>query len=1186
MELDGCYCFEGLVAEVSHRKQKVVELGPRMRSCTKSSNEMIPCTMKGKPLVLLWGRTPRLDSDVRVSQILGFPNISLIFVSGPKWDPRQGKIRNSRVLADLGFPCRLLLVLWKRPMEALCPSCCLRTITSWSGLSFSPLCFAIALLGLGPYNLLSPGPKACYTYYTSSSPPSLVCLLHAMLLHAVEMDLLSFIQTANLTKVRNVRVGERQRTEDEPRLLDITVGRVVPLLPIDLARAESELDASVDKLFDEGSNGNQAEQGDSASGGHGVGIQLVSEAVETVVEDAAPVQPRCQRKRNKIVSDAGGPSHPPKKLREDHGTLSGASIGGKSRSTVQRLLAGVVQNAKVRGEPIPTLPFVMSSVSATPECEDEAHTDSATELNLRTIGAPPRFVISSNYSHHSGANIAEAEVDSFARPSVPLMTVATTVYFQLQLTATKPLAFLTYLAVTSIVGDDDHTCHEMVDEFAPPKFFESIHGMEHDQLFTEFNVGAARQMSLSAEVRMRAEYNVRERRRLNVVVREKNSLLKARDEELESLKTQCMNWRLLLLEGLPRERYGVWSVLLPLESSNEKIKKVNEKFDKLCADFVEMALHIKEKFYPRLLTPISERRWTAIGKADEQALRDVFVPLSEPLSAVALEGREGTSVVLLAHLANYDSYNEIENDDLRYHSEEYFDDAHEDDENNHSNGNVVKRGITRLYKFRMEYGKPGGVKLSVTFDALNRISGKHKALFSSFLGDMVREHIGLKILAWNKVGSEARDKLWDEITRYFDVDLTARKLVMNRLGQLLRNFRTKLRRTYILPNQDTPSKLNEVPAKYTAILKAEEWVNFVKYTATQAYKVKSAAEIEPDEEPSRGTLWLKGRVNKDGDYPDDEIRSVGDKLKETEDKIKEGTLKVDQGTDAITVVLGKEKGGYARGVGSGVTYKRYFDLPRSKQAADERILLLQSQLDAARRERQEKELLIHSMSCKMSQTEGLVTKLKTQLAAKGGQLQSMPTQLTPPAVSLVDIHPVNNNADEEGGTTVETVKSVGAKKTTRSIRKDSLSQDSQSKENVSVLQQAIKCRLWHLKKSTIIAEGTVYKSDGKIMLPNKALPKDFYKVSIDKSLVDAAFIPDVENNGCTKVLDAVGGFVVWPKNQVVLDPKATPPSTIQMITDENKTAPKVQTKRKNVYVSSDAMQKEAKIRINQKALVY
>ncbi|GKE49601.1 hypothetical protein Tco_1480859 [Tanacetum coccineum] len=73
----------------------------------------------------------------------------------------------------------------------------------------------------------------------------------------VEMDLLSFIQIANPTKVR---VGERQRAEDEPKLMDTTVGRIIPLLPIALARTESELDASVD-----------------------------SEAAETVVEDVAPL---------------------------------------------------------------------------------------------------------------------------------------------------------------------------------------------------------------------------------------------------------------------------------------------------------------------------------------------------------------------------------------------------------------------------------------------------------------------------------------------------------------------------------------------------------------------------------------------------------------------------------------------------------------------------------------------------------------------------------------------------------------------------------------------------------------------------------------------------------------------------------------------------------------------------------
>nr|GFA53412.1 hypothetical protein [Tanacetum cinerariifolium] len=48
-------------------------------------------------------------------------------------------------------------------------------------------------------------------------------------------------------------------------------------------------------------------------------------------------------------------------------------------------------------------------------------------------------------------------------------------------------------------------------------------------------------------------------------------------------------------------------------------------------------------------------------------------------------------------LVNYDNDNEI--DDLAYQSEEYFDQVQEDDENNHLNGNVVNRGITRLYKF-------------------------------------------------------------------------------------------------------------------------------------------------------------------------------------------------------------------------------------------------------------------------------------------------------------------------------------------------------------------------------------------------------------------------------------------------------------------------------------------------------
>ncbi|GJZ53438.1 hypothetical protein Tco_0608323 [Tanacetum coccineum] len=383
-----------------------------------------------------------------------------------------------------------------------------------------------------------------------------------------EMDLLSFIRTADPTKVR---IGERQRGEDEPKLLDTTIGRTVPLLSVAPARAKSKLDASVDRLFDEGGSETQAEQGDSAGGGgdeQDIVIQPVSTVVTTAVEDVIPLQPRRPKKRKTTVSDAGGSSHPPKKLREDHGTLSGASVGG---------------------EPILTLPFVTSSVSATPEREEEDHADSLVRANLCTVGAPQRFVISSDSSHHSGANIAEAKADSFIRPSVLLMTMTTTVTSTVDPTTTAKGKLVesfvfgdgsssradhivggfsglsgsdfivggirtvvspdtdiqkVYVPQWSVTNgsrlDDGRTCREMVDEFAPPRFFASIRGMEHDQLFTEFNVGAARQMSLRAEVRMRAAFNIREKRRLSAVIEEKNLLLKTRDEEVPNLKAQLL----------------------------------------------------------------------------------------------------------------------------------------------------------------------------------------------------------------------------------------------------------------------------------------------------------------------------------------------------------------------------------------------------------------------------------------------------------------------------------------------------------------------------------------------------------------------------------------------------------------------------------------------------------------------
>ncbi|GJZ91625.1 hypothetical protein Tco_0663552 [Tanacetum coccineum] len=206
-----------------------------------------------------------------------------------------------------------------------------------------------------------------------------------------EMDLFAFIHVVDPTKVK---VVGRERTEGEAKLLDSTVGRVVPILPVAPAHAESDLEASVDKLFDEGGS---MDQGDSAvGGGHDAEIELVTAVEDIIVGNVTAKRPKRPRKKRLVVTDSSGSSHPPKKLRGDHETSSGVATGGKSPSVLKELLASNILNVE-GGDP----------------------TDSITRPNLRTIGPTKRFVISSDSSHHSSTNAFEAEVESFIRLVVP-----------------------------------------------------------------------------------------------------------------------------------------------------------------------------------------------------------------------------------------------------------------------------------------------------------------------------------------------------------------------------------------------------------------------------------------------------------------------------------------------------------------------------------------------------------------------------------------------------------------------------------------------------------------------------------------------------------------------------------------------------------------------------------------------
>nr|GEX88787.1 hypothetical protein [Tanacetum cinerariifolium] len=460
-----------------------------------------------------------------------------------------------------------------------------------------------------------------------------------------DMDIFAFIHTPDPNKVK---VVELERKDDEPRLLETNVGPTVPLLLVAPNRGESELNACVDKLFDE---------------------------------------PRRQKKRKTTIADGSGPSHPPKKLREDHETSSQSSVGGKSKSAVQRLFAGAVQNVEVRGEPIPTLPFVTSSVFATPEPEGKDYTNSMTGPNLRTISALQRFVISSNSSHHSGSNVAKAEADSLVMSSVPVMTVVTTttpmadpavivkekllnppcllvillplVGLILMLVFFFILPEVIFLLVVSIVITPDTDLQKVYvpqwsvtngsrldDSRVVMKWWMNLLLLNFLRQFVELNttnfslslMWGLRGRSLSAEVRIRAEDEEIENLKAQMLLKEAEAIyLRAKASNFtdveKSLRDEvdALNGRNTILEkdrnaldvkvtdlevavvSKEHELTDSNAQLTSIKSQNDnladQLKVVNDKFDKLYTDFVEMTLHLEERFYPHLLTTIAGRRW-------------------------------------------------------------------------------------------------------------------------------------------------------------------------------------------------------------------------------------------------------------------------------------------------------------------------------------------------------------------------------------------------------------------------------------------------------------------------------------------------------------------------------------------------------------------------------------------------
>nr|GEV61060.1 hypothetical protein [Tanacetum cinerariifolium] len=372
---------------------------------------------------------------------------------------------------------------------------------------------------------------------------------------------------------------------------------------------------------------------------------------EVVALDASEVSAEKAKKKQKrkMTEGVSGFVYPPKKLRDDHQSLP-LPTGGKSLSA----LRGMVP----KGSAIPsdaTEPLVTASVTL---MSDVGPVDYVSGLNLRTRPPHERYVVSSYSSHYS---CSYSETDSLVR------------------------------FVTDV----------------------QLRAMDFDQLYSEFNVRAARQVCggggyplfRDAEIaHLRSLLSLKEAEaaeaislpsQLSVVeavdaakgtelrdLKEKNFALEGEknvlSERVETLESMAASKEVSSLES---ERDCLATQKNSLEYAfklfKEQVKKMqdeqvgvlSERVAAIDSDIIEMVFHMDPEFYPRYLTTIAGWRWILSRRAIDKGMQDglaagiehgtvkrsimdvaAFNPSAESDYIAAINALQGVSFSLLAQL--------------------------------------------------------------------------------------------------------------------------------------------------------------------------------------------------------------------------------------------------------------------------------------------------------------------------------------------------------------------------------------------------------------------------------------------------------------------------------------------------------------------------------------------------------
>ncbi|GKA11938.1 hypothetical protein Tco_0691484 [Tanacetum coccineum] len=359
--------------------------------------------------------------------------------------------------------------------------------------------YILALVGLSPYY-----PFGENTYPAFEGPDK------------TDMGLLDYIMTDDPRKVQAVEV---QKGEEQVTLLDSIkhcfVSLDAPSVVQQASGSGSGAGPEVSAPFAE--ENVVAEENVIPVGTY---LDLADpEGNLAVVEkgDVAQKQPE-KAKRKKLLKQSD--TLPAKILRIDHPSLA-SGTGGKTLASLRRTIP---EGSLLLGPSSPADVHTQVTVPSSRVADAPVYTaaDTVTSTRGKTLVVP-----TSDVGGSSQPETSEESADSFYETAA------------LNSEDAKRWYIPRWNITNDSLLDDDFSCRTLVDRVAPLPlgFFSTLRNMDYDQLFEEFNVGAARQICLGSEVRSRTEHELELKEKLRAKYDARGVLLREKDAEIARLKS-------------------------------------------------------------------------------------------------------------------------------------------------------------------------------------------------------------------------------------------------------------------------------------------------------------------------------------------------------------------------------------------------------------------------------------------------------------------------------------------------------------------------------------------------------------------------------------------------------------------------------------------------------------------------